>query len=60
LVGGGQVFERVSPIVVVVVVAVAGATYRMVVVVVVTKGKMMIFILTRFQILDPGRSQGYV
>ena len=54
LVGGGQVLERVPPVVVVVVV-VAGATCCMVVVVVV-KGRVMIHILTRFPILDPGLS----
>ena len=51
LVGGGWVLERVSPVVVVVVV-VAGATCRMVVV----KGRVMICILTRFLILNPGLS----
>ena len=54
MVGGGQVLERVPPVVVVVVV-VAGATCCMVVVVVV-KGRVMIHILTRFPILDPGLS----
>ena len=51
LVGRGQVLERV-PSVVVVVVVVAGATCRMVVV----KGRVMICILTRFLILNPGLS----
>ena len=56
MVGGGQVLERVPPVVVVVVV-VAGATCHMVVVVVVVvKGRVMIRILTRFSILDPGLS----
>ena len=53
LVGGGQVLERVSPVVVVVVV-VAGTICRMVVVVVVVKRRVMIRILTQFPILDPG------
>ena len=51
----GRVLERVPPVVVVVVV-VAGATCHMVVVVVVVKGRVMICILTRFPILDPGLS----
>ena len=51
LVGGGQVLERVSPVAVVVVV-VAGTTCCMVVV----KGRVIICILTRFLILDPGLS----
>jgi len=59
LVGGGQGLERVPPTVAVVVVVVAVAvideTFRMVVVVVVVvKGKVMIRIPTRFQILGPG------
>jgi len=45
LVGGGQVPERVPPVVVVVV----GVTCGMVVV----KGRVMICILTPFPILDP-------
>jgi len=49
LVGGGWVLERVPPVIVVVVV-VAGATCRMVVV----KRRVMIRILTRFPILNPG------
>jgi len=55
LVGGGQVLERVLPVVVVVVV-VAGMTCHMVVVVVVVKGRVMIRILTQFPILNPGLS----
>ena len=55
LVGGGQVLERVFPVVVVVVV-VAGMTCHMVVVVVVVKGRVMIRILTQFPILNPGLS----
>ena len=53
LVGGGRVLERVPSVVVVVVIA--SATCCMVVVVVV-KGRVMIRILTRFPILDPGLS----
>ena len=49
MVGGGWVLERVPPVIVVVVV-VAGATCRMVVV----KRRVMIRILTRFPILNPG------
>ena len=49
MVGGGWVPERVPPVVVVVV----GVTCHMVVVVVV-KRRVMIRILTRFPILDPG------
>ena len=55
LVGGGQVLERVLPVVVVVVV-VAGMTCYMVVVVMVVKGRVMIRILTQFPILNPGLS----
>ena len=54
MVGGGRVLERVPPVVVVVVV-VAGMTCHMVVVVVVME-RVMIHILTRFLILDPGLS----
>jgi len=55
LVGGGRGLERVPPAVAVVVVVV-DETFRMVVVVVVVvvKGKVMIRILTWFQILGPG------
>jgi len=57
LVSGGWGLERVPPAVaVVVVVVVVDETFRMVVVVVVVvvKGKVMIRIPTRFQILGPG------
>ena len=57
MVSGGWGLERVPPAVaVVVVVVVVDETFRMVVVVVVVvvKGKVMIRIPTRFQILGPG------
>jgi len=56
LVSGGWGLERVPPAVAVVVVVVVDETFRMVVVVVVVvvKGKVMIRIPTRFQILGPG------
>ena len=54
MVSGGWGLERVPPAVAVVVVVV-DETFRMVVVVVVVvKGKVMIRILTQFQILGPG------
>ena len=56
LVGGGQVLERVPPVVIVV----GGAIYCKVVVVVM--GKVMTRIQTQFLglTLDPGRTQGYI
>ena len=65
LVGGGQVLERVPPVVVVIViVVVVGTTYCKVVVVMMVM--VIVMVMTRIQTqflgltLDPGQTQGYI